>query len=85
MSTNVFSLADVARLIGISRSQAFREMLSWPHNGTGADATFTAEQVAEIKGIMSAGPEEQAARQKLIEDKLAARRAEDERELNTTP
>lgn len=76
MSTT-FSMSDVARLLGISRSKAYEELQSWPHNRDGVEITFTAEQVAEIKRLMSAGPEEQQARRELIEQKRAALREQD--------
>lgn len=78
MSITTFSISDVARLLGISRSQAISELASWPHDGEGLAASFTADQVAEIKALMNAGPEEQAARQQLLADKRAELQAEDE-------
>lgn len=77
MSTNVFNTADVARLLGISHSQAMHELASWPHQRTGTEISFTADDVAEIKRLMNAGPEEQAARRQLIEQKRAEVRALD--------
>lgn len=71
MSTNVFSMADVARLLGITRSQAFREVQSWPHEQDGLTISFTANQVAEVKRIMTAGPDEQRARRAGLEQRMA--------------
>lgn len=71
MSTNVFSMADVARLLGITRSQAFREVQSWPHEQDGLTISFTADQVGEVQRIMAAGPDEQMARLALLEQRKA--------------
>ena len=81
MSTTTFTMTDVARLLGISRSKAFEELQSWPHERVDGEIVFTAEQVAEVKRLMSAGPEEQAARRQLIEDKRTALREECARDL----
>lgn len=75
--SSTFSMSDVARHFGISRSQAFRELQSWPHNRQGTTISFTPGQVTEVKRLMSAGPVEQQARRELIEQKRAALKAQD--------
>ncbi|TLM75971.1 hypothetical protein [Pseudarthrobacter sp. NamB4] len=76
MSTT-FTMSDVARHFGISRSQAFRELPSWPHQRQGLNISFTASDMAGINRIMNAGPDEQLARLNLLEQKRAEVRAMD--------
>lgn len=76
MSTT-FSMSAVARHFGISRSQAYRELQSWPHDRDGATITFTAGHVAEINRLMNAGPDEQMGRLMLLETRRAEIRALD--------
>lgn len=71
MSTT-FTMSDVARHFGITRSQAYRELQSWPHERVGVEITFTAGHVAEINRLMNAGPDEQMGRLLLLEQKRAA-------------
>lgn len=79
----VFNITDVARLLKISRSQAIRELPSWPHQGEGLLAIFTVDDVVEIKRLLNAGPEEQAARQQFLEQEREEVRAlDDQREVD---
>lgn len=73
--SSTFSMSDVARHFGITRSQAYRELQSWPHNRQGTNITFTPGHMAEINRLMNAGPDAQLARLALIEQKRAALQA----------
>jgi hypothetical protein len=70
--SSTFTMSDVARHFGITRSQAYREVQSWPHVRRGTDITFTPGHMTEINRLMNAGPDEQMARLLLIEQKRAA-------------
>lgn len=76
MSTT-FSMSAVARHFGITRSQAYRELQSWPHERNGAAISFTAGHMAEINRLMNAGLDEQMGRLLLLEQKRAEVRALD--------
>jgi len=76
MSTT-FTVSDVARHFGITRSRAFTELASWPHKRENGEITFTAADVAGINRMMNAGPDEQLARLQLIDQKRAEVRALD--------
>ncbi|WP_455834801.1 hypothetical protein [Pseudarthrobacter siccitolerans] len=77
MSSTTFTMSDVARHFGISRSAAFRELPSWPHKRVNGETTFSADDFAAIQKMMNAGPDAQLARLQVIEQKLAAVRALD--------
>ena len=76
MSTTL-TMTDVARHFGITRSQAFRELQSWPHTRVNGVTTFSADDFTAIQKMMNAGPDEQLARLMLIEQKREALRALD--------
>jgi len=73
-----FSLSDVARHLGITRSRAYRELQTWPHKLNGFEPTFTADHMAEISRLINAGPDEHLARLLLNEQKRAALRAQED-------
>lgn len=74
-----YSTADLARHLGISRSQVYRDLQSFPHRGAGTlDITFTEDNVAEIEQILNAGPDEQLARLLLLDTKRALLQAQDD-------
>ncbi|WP_324644836.1 hypothetical protein [Pseudarthrobacter sp. LT1] len=72
-----FTISDVARHFGISRSQAFRELPSWPHKRVNGETIFTSADFEAIKRMMNAGANEQLARLQVIEQRLADVRALD--------
>ena len=75
--SKVFTISDVARTFGITRSQAYRDLQSWPHQRQGLDVTFTESDMAGINRIMNAGPDQQMKRLALLEAKRAEIRALD--------
>ena len=75
--SKVFTTSDVARTFGITRSQVFRDLQSWPHQRQGLDITFTESDMARINRIMNAGPDQQMKRLALLEAKRAEIRALD--------
>jgi hypothetical protein len=75
--SSTFTMSDVAHHFGITRSQAYREVQSWPHDRHGATITFTPGHMTEINRLMNAGPDAQLARLALIETKRAALQAQD--------
>lgn len=70
-------MSDVARHFGITRSQAYREVQSWPHDRQGTTISFTPGHMTEINRIMDAGPDEQMGRLMLLETRRAEIRALD--------
>ncbi|MEW1942937.1 hypothetical protein AB0299_17980, partial [Pseudarthrobacter sp. NPDC080037] len=70
-----FTLSDVAARLGVSRSDAFRELQSWPHTRDGLEVSFTEEEVAAIEKMMIGTPDEHIAWLRIIEDQRAALRA----------
>ena len=73
-----YSIEDVARHFGMTRSQAYRELQSWPHQGHGTTMiTFTQADVEEITRMLNAGPDEQLARLTLMEQKRRELEAQD--------
>jgi transposase-like protein len=74
-----FTVSDVARTFGITPSQVFRDLQSWPYQGTTAiDIRFTEKDVAKIGRLMNAGPDTQMRRLVRLEANRAAVRAMDE-------
>lgn len=69
------TLSHGAARLGISPSDAFRELQSWPHQRDGLEVSFTEEDVAAIGKMMIGTPDEHLARLKFIEEKRAALRA----------
>jgi hypothetical protein len=71
-------LSDVARTFGITPTQVYRDVQSWPHKRQGVTISFTEADVAGINRIMNAGPDQQTERLLRLEAKKAEIRALDE-------
>lgn len=76
--SKTFTISDVAARLGISRTDAFRELQSWPHSMDGTTPVFSQGDVAAIEKMMIGTPDEHLVRLRAIEDKRAALRAADE-------
>ena len=68
MSTNFYTVQELAGLLGISPTQVYNELQSFPHLKTTDPGIirFTEEHVAEIRAIRAAGPAEQLERYRLL-------------------
>jgi transposase-like protein len=67
-----FTVSEVARNFGITPTQVYRDLQSWPHQGKGTTSiSFTVEDVAGINRIMNAGPDQQMKRLLRLETRMA--------------
>ena len=57
-----FTVSDVARTFGITPTQVYRDLHSWPHKRQCVTISFTTSDVAGINRIMNAGPDQQIMR-----------------------
>jgi predicted DNA-binding transcriptional regulator AlpA len=80
MSTNLYTVQQLAGLLGISPTQVYNELGSFPHQRTTEEGIirFTEEDVTEVRAIRAAGPAEQLERYQLLAAKLDEVRALDE-------
>jgi hypothetical protein len=82
MSTNLYTVQELAGLLSISTTQVYSELASFPHQKTADPGIirFTEENVAEIRAIRAAGPAEQLERYRLLVAKGDEVRALDEQD-----